>query len=196
MTHYLRLFHDAILVGVGTAVADDPSLNCRYPGATFDDQPIPVIIDPKQRLDIDRTKVYSLASSGHGKIPLVACMKGKRRHEILQFCKRLQFGDDTSASQDILPWPMILKELKRQGITSVMIEGGATVVASLLSTPELVDSVIVTIAPTWLGQGGVTVAPDALTRHGTRINAARLQNTSWRQFGQDAVLCGCLQPSA
>ncbi|KAK4500646.1 hypothetical protein PRZ48_008835 [Zasmidium cellare] len=47
MTHFLRYQYDAILVGAGTAVADDPALNCRYPGATLDDQPRSVVVDPK-----------------------------------------------------------------------------------------------------------------------------------------------------
>src|SRR4051812_7789929 len=52
MTHYLRSKHDAILVGVGTAIADDPGLNCRlhgvggYGGQGLEGQPRPLILDP------------------------------------------------------------------------------------------------------------------------------------------------------
>ena len=93
-------------------------------------------------------------------------------------------------------WAQILSVLKNEGIESVMIEGGASVISTLLSMPELVNSVIVTIAPTWLGQGGVTVSPAPKVEAGERINAARLQPTAWRQFGADAVLCGRLQAGA
>ena len=73
-----------------------------------------------------------------------------------------------------------------------MIEGGATIINDLLARPDLVDSVVVTIAPTWLGQGGVSVSPQAKTENNERVNAARLKDTVWRQFGADVVLCGRL----
>lgn len=59
-----------------------------------------------------------------------------------------------------------------------MIEGGGGVINSLL-LPEyfsLMSSVIVTIAPTWLGNGGVVVSP--------------LDHAEWHPFGEDVVLCG------
>ncbi|EMT60688.1 5-amino-6-(5-phosphoribosylamino)uracil reductase [Fusarium odoratissimum] len=50
------------------------------------------------------------------------------------------------------------------GLSSVMVEGGGQIINSLLDPQyhELVDSIIITIAPTWLGQGGVVVSPDRL----------------------------------
>ena len=89
-------------------------------------------------------------------------------------------------------WEEVLKALKTEGINSVMIEGGATVINTLLARPDLVNSVIVTIAPTWLGQGGLAASPSEATENGQRVNAARLRETVWRQFGADAVLCGRL----
>ena len=206
MTHYLRLHHDAILVGVGTALADDPSLSCRYPGATLDSQPRPVIVDPEMRWDVRKSKVCALAIEGKGKAPWVIQKPRERNAEACgsSDCERLLVGDNglvspltsprslSNASQKIY-WRSILRALKQKGIDSVMIEGGATIINDLLSQPELVDSVVLTIAPTWLGQGGVTVSPAAKTKNGQRINAARLEETSWRQFGQDAVLGGRLK---
>lgn len=50
MTHYLRSHHDAILVGAGTFVADNPGLNCQYPPAdtknALECSPLPVVLDP------------------------------------------------------------------------------------------------------------------------------------------------------
>jgi 2,5-diamino-6-(ribosylamino)-4(3H)-pyrimidinone 5'-phosphate reductase len=89
-------------------------------------------------------------------------------------------------------WEEVLKALKAEGVDSVMIEGGATVIKTLLVRSDLVNSVIVTIAPTWLGQGGLVASPSATTENGQRVNAARLRETAWRQFGADAVLCGRL----
>jgi 2,5-diamino-6-(ribosylamino)-4(3H)-pyrimidinone 5'-phosphate reductase len=89
-----------------------------------------------------------------------------------------------------MEWEGVLRALKAEGVDSVMVEGGATVINALLARPHLVDSVIVTIAPTWLGQGGLAASPAEKVVDGQRVNAASLLETSWRQFGADAVLCG------
>ena len=74
MTHYLRSKHDAILVGVGTAVADDPALNCRIEGIALAGQPRPVILDPKARWSPGKwpnqlSACMQLAQQGIGKGP-------------------------------------------------------------------------------------------------------------------------------
>lgn len=205
MTHYLRLNHDAILVGVGTAVADDPGLNCRYPGVTIDNQPRPVIVDPAMRWEVHSSKVNNLAAEKQGKDPWIIhtrrILEGKSHLE--DNAERIVI-DGNDPTQETLcthdattvhhkvQWEAILEALKQRDINSVMIEGGATVIKDLLSHPQLVDAVIVTIAPTWLGQGGVTISPEPTFIHNERVNAARLHNTKWHQFGQDVVLCGSL----
>ncbi|KAJ8108835.1 hypothetical protein ONZ43_g6305 [Nemania bipapillata] len=71
-----------------------------------------------------------------------------------------------------------------------MIEGGGAVINSLLGeNADLVDSVIVTIAPVWLGEGGVVVSPPRTTRGADRP-VARLSDTKWVPLGEDVVLCG------
>jgi 2,5-diamino-6-(ribosylamino)-4(3H)-pyrimidinone 5'-phosphate reductase len=200
MTHYLRLHHDAILIGVGTAVVDDPGLNCRYPGATLETQPQPVIVDPRCRFEVNESaKICQLAAAGKGKYPWIVCVEKPKEANILPFdhiripsihpdwCKT-----PAGVSQNPIEWLDTLRLLKSRGINSVMIEGGATVINTLLQMPNVVDAVIITIAPTWLGRGGVNVSPAAKSQGGASSNAAWLQQTSWRQFGNDVVLCGRL----
>lgn len=205
MTHYLRIHHDAILVGVGTAIPDDPGLNSRYPGASLQSQPRPVIVDPTMRWDVYGSKLAQLAQEGHGKAPWLIHTPHKVGEEALTNWggKRIFLtgeaappGQASSTPRETIAWSGILRALKRDGFDSVMIEGGATVISTLLSMPDLVNSVIVTIAPTWLGQGGVTVSPAPKVEAGVKVNAARLQETAWRQFGADAVLCGKLETHA
>jgi 2,5-diamino-6-(ribosylamino)-4(3H)-pyrimidinone 5'-phosphate reductase len=187
MTHYLRLKHDAILVGAGTAVADVPSLNCRYPGAGLEEQPRPVVVDPKGRWGKEESAVARLAAEGRGKEPWIVSLDraekvdGNGAAKVVRMRERVEGGMD---------WEEVLRALKAEGVDSVMIEGGATVINALLARPHLVDSVIVTIAPTWLGQGGLAASPAGAVVDGQRVNAASLSETSWKQFGADAVLCG------
>ena len=206
MTHYLRLHHDAILVGVGTAIADDPSLNCRYPGVDLESQPRPIVIDESRRWDVRSAKVTQLAAQSKGKAPWVVESGGENGTYtgIFDGFQRLAIGEGspvfvhdsrpqkTPISGKTIEWAAILGALKQQGINSVMIEGGATIINELLSRPSLVDSVIITIAPTFLGQGGTSVTPSAKVEGDRRTNAARVTQSMWRQFGHDVVLCGQL----
>jgi 2,5-diamino-6-(ribosylamino)-4(3H)-pyrimidinone 5'-phosphate reductase len=73
-----------------------------------------------------------------------------------------------------------------------MIEGGGVVINELLA-PEnigLVDSVVVTIAPVWLGKDGVLICPDARVEEGKKVPVGRLQDVKWVPMGEDVVLCG------
>jgi 2,5-diamino-6-(ribosylamino)-4(3H)-pyrimidinone 5'-phosphate reductase len=97
-----------------------------------------------------------------------------------------------STSVSSMPWPEILDALRSHGIKNIMVEGGGFVINDLLS-PEnfkLVDSVIVTIAPTWLGKGGVQVCPDGRQEDGVRLPVSRLGGVKWVPLGEDVVLCG------
>lgn len=200
MTHYLRLHHDAILIGAGTAAVDDPGLNCRYPEASLADQPQPVILDPNGRWNPCDKKACHLAAEGLGKAPWIiardtAPNTAEALHQIGGDCLLIpsDLEGRSGPSASYISWRAILKTLKSRGINSVMIEGGATVINTLLATPGLVNAVIITIAPTFLGAGGVAVSPAPKFQGDDRVNAAWLDATSWRQFGADVVLCSRLR---
>jgi 2,5-diamino-6-(ribosylamino)-4(3H)-pyrimidinone 5'-phosphate reductase len=96
---------------------------------------------------------------------------------------------------DGVEWEKILRAMWNTGIRSVMIEGGATVINDLLRARNhhLVTSVIVTIAPTYLGSGGVVVAPPRSVQD---ENEARLREVTWIPYGQDVVMAGRLAPKS
>ncbi|KAI0457617.1 dihydrofolate reductase-like domain-containing protein [Xylaria acuta] len=219
MTHYLRSRHDAICVGVGTAIADDPGLNSRLAdvGAPVTDgvavegersgrnditarQPRPVIIDPRLRWDFTaQSKVMRLAREGKGLAPYIVTLEkepstykrgileGAGGKFIILEAEHARQGGSSGTQR--LDWRVILSAVRQEGLRSIMIEGGAEIINSLLGeNANLVDSVIVTIAPTWLGQGGVTVSPPRTL--GADRPVARLSDTMWLPLGDDVVLCG------
>ena len=201
MTHYLRSKHDAILIGVGTAEADNPSLNCRiegvggYGGEGLTGQPRPVVIDPRGRWQCTaESKVLRLAREGKGKAPWIFTMvpiDEKKRHLLESVGGEvIVAGPQPSARR--LSWGYVLDELERRDIESVMIEGGGAVINDLLSPRNIrfVDTVIVTIAPVWLGKGGVQVCPDKREEDGAKLSVARLKDVKWVPLGDDVVLCG------
>ncbi|KAL4942019.1 hypothetical protein BDV06DRAFT_235683 [Aspergillus oleicola] len=203
MTHYLRSRHDGILIGVGTAVADNPGLNCRiegvggYGGDGLKGQPRPIVLDPSARWEFDESaKILGLAAEGRGKAPWILIKSGvvvdEERKAILERCGGRYISLDLCEVAGF-DWGNLLRCLKREGLQSVMIEGGGSVINSLLEprSQSLVDSVIVTIAPTWLGRGGVVVSPQRrFDDSGTAIAASRLKDVKWHPFGEDVVLCG------
>jgi 2,5-diamino-6-(ribosylamino)-4(3H)-pyrimidinone 5'-phosphate reductase len=200
MTHYLRSHHDAILIGCGTAIADNPSLNCRiagvggYGGAGLEGQPRPIVVDPNGRWDVNgESKVVKLAREGKGRGVWVVCKKGsfaKDKRTVVESVggKVLELEN----VQGKMAWNDILEVLAREGTKSVMIEGGGAVINDLLSKENLglVSSVIVTIAPVWLGKGGVQVCPNARKDEGQRVPVSKLEDVKWVPLGEDVVLCG------
>jgi 2,5-diamino-6-(ribosylamino)-4(3H)-pyrimidinone 5'-phosphate reductase len=199
MTHYLRSNHEAILVGVGTAIADDPSLTCRYPRGNAPTAIQPIILDPQLRWDVQSSKAVTLARKGESKAPWILHAESASPRcisdsawEYIPVPDHVSTGVPASQSQSRLQWVSILRVLMQRDIKSVMIEGGATVINDLLLERKMIDSVIVTMAPTWLGEGGVAVSPSPIFKDGIRVNAACLKQTAWRQFGDDAVVCGRL----
>ena len=210
MTHYLRSKHDAIIVGVGTATADDPALNCRlegaggYGGLGWQGQPRPVIIDPGARWMITpQSKIIQTVVQGKGRAPWVIMAPGYAmdpvRLEMLKYYGGKYLGLTQFDNRYRLRWEAILKALAAEGIKSVMIEGGAMVINDLLQ-PEnagFISSVVVTIAPTYLGRGGVGVGP--APRHdptGRPMPVTRFREVKWLPMGEDCVMCGKMPGAA
>jgi GTP cyclohydrolase II len=174
MTHEMRAQHDAILVGIGTLLADDPRLNVRLVTGA---DPQPVILDSylrtplKARLLQGQRKPWIIASQD---APLAA-----RRP--LQACgAQLVFLPPEDKGR--LPLPELLRTLAGMGINSLMVEGGAQVISSFLQS-RLVDQVVLTIAPRFLsGYHALEGANPVLL--------PRLESWESRRYGDDLVLFG------
>jgi 2,5-diamino-6-(ribosylamino)-4(3H)-pyrimidinone 5'-phosphate reductase len=203
MTHFLRSQHSAILIGAGTAIADDPSLNCRisgvggYGGQGTEGQPRPVVLDAKGRWEVNgESKVVKLAKEGKGLGPWVigarSALAEEGKYKALTDVGGLYLTLPTDASGHF-DWGDVLDVLGDKGIASVMVEGGGSVINELLSPRYigLVGSVIVTIAPVWLGKDGVQVCPDERRDEGrVKMAVGRLKDVRWVPLGEDVVLCG------
>jgi GTP cyclohydrolase II len=175
MTHELRARHDAILVGIGTLLADDPRLNVRLvPGA----DPQPVILDsylrtpPGARLLAGQRKPWIITSQQDA--PLTA------RRLLEAAGARLVFLP--LEAQGRLSLPAMLHTLAGMGINSLMVEGGAQVITSFLQS-RLVDQVVLTIAPRFLSGYHALQGADP-------ARLPRLKAWESRRYGDDLVLFG------
>ncbi|MGB8646024.1 MAG: dihydrofolate reductase family protein [Anaerolineae bacterium] len=179
-THQLRAAHDAILAGIGTVLADDPQLNVRLAAGP---NPRPVILDSELRcpprarcLDAARQTILAATHS--------APLERERALVAAGGCVwRLPSAGADSSRIDLAP---LLERLASEGIRTLMVEGGARVITSFLRA-RLVDRVILTLAPTFIG--GVRGVVDLVSETGA---FPRLRNMSIERAGQDLIVSGDL----
>jgi diaminohydroxyphosphoribosylaminopyrimidine deaminase/5-amino-6-(5-phosphoribosylamino)uracil reductase len=142
--HRLRATHDAILVGAGTVLKDNPALTCRL---VRGGDPLRIVVDSRLRLSPDAT-VFS-----DGKRTLVATTRhaSVEKKQLLEKkgIEVLKIGEDPAGRVDLRE---LLTLLGKRGITSLLVEGGATVATSFLKQ-GLVDRLIVALAPKIVGTG-------------------------------------------
>ncbi|KAG7662789.1 RIB7 [[Candida] subhashii] len=186
MTHYLRSKHDAILVGIGTVLADDPKLNCRYEiDHTVPHHPRPIIVDPQARWKYQGSNVSKVYNAGLGKAPYIIVAEGAKIDPESE--KAVQLAGGQYIRFPVQPngglcWHQVLTKLHDLDIQSIMIEGGAHVIDGILKFHKIqptINSLIITIAPVYLGKNGVEVSP---------CNRVDLVDAEWWTGLQDSVL--------
>lgn len=151
-SHILRSQTEVILIGADTAIADDPILNCRLPGLE-QRSPIRLVLDSALRLDlssklVDTAEVQPLwLACGEDASP-------ERRYEMQAAGCRIVA---TESHNGRIALPELMDDLAAQGISSVLVEGGAGVAASFLEE-KLVDRIVLFRSPVEIGaSSGVAV---------------------------------------
>lgn len=127
MGHRLRATHDAILIGAGTAAADDPSLTCRLPGLE-DRSPVRVVLDSRGALDPASALVKTVNETP---VWLVTSETGKERARGLAE-KGVDVVAVTAGPDGRLDIASVLAALADRGITRLLVEGGAGVATAFL----------------------------------------------------------------
>jgi len=180
--HRLRNQVDAVMVGAGTALADDPQLTCRIPGGR---NPWRIVLDARLRISAgaqifrQRDPEKTIVVTGDRAPAKKICALQARGAQIWRF--RLRNGK--------IPWVPLLSKLARLEITSILIEGGAAVAASAIQA-KIVDKILFFYAAKILGGDGRAMI-DALGIRsiGKAIRVARL---SVRKSGDDLMVSGYL----
>lgn len=158
-------------MGIGTVLADDPRLTARLPPGEGGEKggdlnPQPIVLDPSLRTPPTCRLLNAQAfARGEQRKPWIVCgprPDPERRKALEQAGATIlpvvmeegQGGGEGESR--CLSIPAILTCLMDQGLKSIMVEGGAKVIRSFLQASDQVDALIVTIAPTLVGDQGVS----------------------------------------
>ena len=183
-THELRNTLDAILIGVETALVDNPSLTTRLPETEDTRDPVRIVLDSQLRLHPDSVLLQQQSNSE----TWIYCgpdAPEERKIALVEAGASVHPVDLTSSSK--LDMQQILKHLGARGITSVLVEGGATVHGSML-TQQLVDEVYLFTAPFFIGEQGTSLLAgySGLASETCR----RLDKVECRMVGDDLLVHG------
>ncbi|MEK0081928.1 bifunctional diaminohydroxyphosphoribosylaminopyrimidine deaminase/5-amino-6-(5-phosphoribosylamino)uracil reductase RibD [Benzoatithermus flavus] len=183
--HRLRLRHDAILVGSGTALADDPLLTCRLPGLEAR-SPVRIVLDRRLRL-----------------APSSRLARSARAFPVWLFTRRLDTPEaEALAEAGVRLFPLasegegagelreVLATLAGQGITRVLVEGGAGIATAFLRE-RLVDRLYLFDAPLLIGADGRPAVQGLSVRR--LVEARRWRRIEDRLLGPDRL--GVLEPA-
>ena len=170
--HRLRAGSDAVAIGIGTALADDPLLTVRQ-GAAPRISPLRVVFDTSARLPLDSR----LARSARESPVLVVCWAPDPRHA----AALEQAGVELLHAQSLTH---ALRALRARGVGSMLVEGGAGLASSFVQE-ALVDRLVIFRAPIVLGDGSLSAFAALPSR--TIDGAPRWRLVEARRFGDDEM---------
>ena len=187
--HQLRSHVDAILVGIGTVLSDDPSMTARVDSqfkklATR--QPLRIVVDSQLRVPLN-AQILSRQDAAKTLIATTSSATAARRRalqklgiEVLVLPRR----------RGRVSLPALMHELGKRGVTSLLVEGGGEINAAMLQA-RLVQQVRLYIAPALLGGGNAKgVIGGKSPAH--LAQALRLRDVRTRSVGRDVVVEGNL----
>jgi len=184
----LRARHDAVAVGIGTALADDPRLTVRdtalLPGGRH---PVRVVFDSRLRVPLDSRLVQTSREIATWVLAGNDAPESAEQALVDAGCAVIRVPNSAEGRVDV---GAALRLLASQGIVSLLVEGGAELAGSLLAT-RLADELHAFIAPILLGPRG---RPGAVDWAGpdTPTDAPRIVDPRWELCGRDAYVSGPL----
>ena len=183
-THRLRDIYDGILVGINTALADNPSLTTRlkeYQGRN----PVRIVVDSRARLPLTAKLVTD------GAARTIVAVTEQAPAERVEALRSAGVEIIVAGSSNHVDMQSLMEQLGAMKISSVLVEGGGSVNFSLLQA-GLVDRVYAFIAPKLVG-GRDAITPVEGEGFQELDRAVELENIQLRQLGSDVLLTGIVK---
>ncbi len=186
--HRARAAHDAVLVGIGTVVADDPRLTVRLcPCSETRGQPMRVVLDSALAIP-DDARLLARTSEAAG---AVVVLGGEGRADPAKLARLTARGVDAcilpASSDGRVDLTCAMAALAHRGVGRLLVEGGAAVLTAFFRA-RLVDAVEIDIAPVFVGDGGLASVGDlgitALAR------GIRMADVSVTRLGENVAVRG------
>ena len=182
--HAIRNQVDAILVGIGTALIDDPSLTTRLQGRISGRDPLRIVLDAELRLP-ETAAMLQQESSAPTWIFCAGGADKKKRSKLEQAGAVVKTAPVSSRGR--LDLNAVLTELGRNQITTVLVEGGSRVHGSFLQA-NLADQILLFVAPVFLGDQGVPVV--SFLGKNRKVILPQMKIMSTRRYGEDVLIDG------
>lgn len=179
--HRLRAAHDAVLVGIETALADDPELTVRLPGYNGR-QPARVVLDSRQRLTPD-CKLVKTARD----VPTYVIATEEPNPALLD--AGVKVLTVRAVGEDRPELKTVVEALAAEGLSDLFVEGGGQVAGSFLRC-GLVDAIEWFRAPIVIGGegrpavGALAVAALAEAPHFRRVEVSALGDDLWERYAR------------
>jgi diaminohydroxyphosphoribosylaminopyrimidine deaminase/5-amino-6-(5-phosphoribosylamino)uracil reductase len=181
LAHGLRAAVDAVLVGIGTALADDPQMTVRDAPVPARGQPLRVVVDSRLRLP---PTAAMLAAPGRTLV-VTATEDAPKRAALEAAGAEVLTAPGADGRVDV---PALLRALGQREVTAVLAEGGAGLLGTLFDA-HAVDKVIAFVAPAIIGGQG---APTPVAGRGASVmpDVLRLERVVHRSVGDDVMITG------
>lgn len=179
--HLMRAQHDAIMVGIGTVLADDPSLTCRLSGMESR-SPQRVVIDSSLRIPLD----CSLVKTAHEIPVLVFTTKfaaSEKRVELAARGVQVELVD--TGPDDRVDLNSALHAMAARGVTRLFVEGGP-MLGNALAEADLIDRAIIVTNAKMLNAVGIPARGPALAK--ALADAHHFTKFEEAQWGQDRMV--------
>ncbi|MFC1901750.1 bifunctional diaminohydroxyphosphoribosylaminopyrimidine deaminase/5-amino-6-(5-phosphoribosylamino)uracil reductase RibD [Chloroflexota bacterium] len=178
LAHKLRALNDAVMVGIGTVLSDNPELTVRLVRGR---NPARIVLDSKLRIPPEARILANQETA-----PTIIAATSGADAERLSALQRMGIevlvtGKDEPGAVDL---EQLLKMLGQRGISSVLVEGGAQTITSLLRL-KLADRLVVFIAPKVMGKGIEVVGELNIS---DVSKALKLSFTKTYRMGEDIVV--------
>jgi diaminohydroxyphosphoribosylaminopyrimidine deaminase/5-amino-6-(5-phosphoribosylamino)uracil reductase len=183
--HELRDEIDAIMVGANTVIVDDPRLTTRLPGREEVHHPLRIVVDSRGRVPL-AVRLFDPELPGRTVLATTAACPLEHREALQQ--RGVEVLLLPAGPHGRVDLPALLRELGRLQVTSLLVEGGGTLLDAFFRA-RLVDQVLAFVAPLIIGG---REAPPAVGGEGVSLlrEAPRLVNPSVERVGEDFLISG------